>query len=168
MNIKKTAISYIALGILIGAVVLFMLLSLGSDDNEASQKASSPFRRSPASMNVFIVRPMGNELRFDVTEIRVKAGSQVKIIMENTASITSMPHNVTILKDDTALNRVITAATQVPGYIPLDAAILASTGTASPEASTDVVFTSPEPGVYTYLCTVPGHANSMRGVLIVE
>ena len=168
MNITHTTISYIALGILVGALVLIVFFSWGDKDNQVNQEIEAAPSPSASNMNVFIVRPLGNESRFNMTEMRVRAGKQVKVIMENTASITSMPHNVTILKDDTALNRVIAAAAKVPGYIPSDAAILASTGTASPEASTDVVFTSPEPGVYTYLCTVPGHAFSMRGVLIVE
>jgi len=168
MNIKNTTISYVALGILIGVLVLIVFFSWSNSENQVSQEIEDAVGPSPSNMNVFIIRPLGNELRFDVTEILVRAGTQVKLIMENTASITSMPHNVTILKDDTALNRVIAASATAPGHIPLDSAVLASTGTASPEASTDVVFTAPEPGVYTYLCTVPGHAFSMRGVLIVE
>ncbi len=135
-------------------------------DHETLKRSVPP--HPPDSVNVFVIRPLGNEMRYDVTEIRVEAGAQIKVIMENTASISSMPHNVTFIKDDKAINEIIEAAMTAPDFIPVHEAILATTGTASPESSKEVIFTAPEVGTYTYLCTVPVHAFSMTGRLIAE
>jgi azurin len=46
---------------------------------------------------------------------------------------------------------------------------VAHTRLLDPGKSTTIYFTAPkEPGRYPYLCSFPGHAQLMRGVLIVE
>jgi azurin len=123
-----------------------------------------------AGTNTVEIRPVGNEMRYETTEFSVKAGEQVRLVFVNTATSAAMHHNVVILTDPTAVERVGTAALTASAndYIPEDDAILAHTAMAAPGATVEVTFTAPtEPGDYTFICTYPGHYLLMRGVMRV-
>jgi plastocyanin len=82
------------------------------------------------------------ELAFDTTELEAEAGS-VTIDFDNPSAI---PHNVAIEKD---------------GKVLAESETLAEGETS---ASAEL-----EPGTYTFLCTVPGHAEAgMEGTLTVK
>ena len=89
---------------------------------------------------------------------QVSSGSEVTVRMENMGSL---EHNWAVLK----------AGEDIP--IPFDEnehgdKILFSAGIVAGGASNEVSFSAPEPGEYKVVCTVPGHAASMQGQLIVE
>jgi plastocyanin len=82
------------------------------------------------------------ELAFDTTKLEAKAG-KVTIDLDNPSSI---PHNIAIEKD---------------GKVIAESETLAEGETS---ASSEL-----EPGTYTFLCTVPGHAEAgMEGTLTVK
>ena len=117
-----------------------------------------------------VIRPVGDQMKFADTTFTVRAGEQVRLVFENTATIEAMKHNVVILDDAAAIDRVgiaaISAADQ--DYIPDDEAILFHTPLAGPQETVEVTFTAPsEPGAYPYICTFPGHYVLMRGVMTV-
>ena len=130
----------------------------------------APVASAPSAARRVVIRPVGNQMNFAVTTFRVRAGEQVRLVFENTATVDAMKHNVVILDDAAAIDRVgiaaISAADQ--GYIPDDEAILFYTPLAGPQETVEVTFTAPsEPGAYPYICTYPGHYVLMRGVMTV-
>ena len=112
-------------------------------------------------------------LQFAQKELRVKAGRGVALTLVNPDS---MPHNWVLTKP-TALEAVALLSAKMASepdayarhYVPDSADILCHTRLLDPGKRTTVYFNAPrEPGRYPYLCTFPGHAQIMRGVLVVE
>ncbi|MEZ4777213.1 MAG: plastocyanin/azurin family copper-binding protein [Bacteroidia bacterium] len=109
-------------------------------------------------------------LKFDRTLITVKAGSKIKWTFNNNDD---MPHNCVIVKPG-EVDAVGDLAIQLGlkginmGYIPVSSKILFHTQLMQPGSTESIYFYAPEkPGDYMYVCTVPGHAQLMRGVLRV-
>lgn len=119
------------------------------------------------------ITPVGEEMRYAVTEFTVQPGETVNLTFQNTATSAAMQHNVVILRDndDATVERVgqaAMAAGEANDYIPNDDAILAHTPLAQPGETVSVTFTAPtEPGTYRYICTFPGHYMMMQGTMTV-
>lgn len=110
-------------------------------------------------------------LKFDIEEITVKAGSKIKMEFKNPDD---MLHNWVLVNPETA-DKVAQDAIQLglegqdKGYVPESADVLFHTKLLGPGEQDVIYFEAPtKPGRYIYVCTFPGHAASMRGVLIVE
>jgi len=112
-----------------------------------------------------IIRPIGNQMKYDQVEIVAKAGTRLRITMENTATLAIMVHNVVVLKPNTSLKAVGIAAISAPNNLPDLPEIIAYTPQAKPGETTVVEFTVPPPGNYPYICTYPGHYITMKGML---
>ncbi len=119
-----------------------------------------------------ILKPVGNMVAFEMVEITAKAGSQLKVVMDNIATNPGMRHNFVLLNvgpdDNATIENIGIGAIQAgeaKDYIPDSKAILAHTPMANAGTRTEVVFTVPPPGDYAYLCTYLGHYIQMRGVL---
>jgi len=118
-----------------------------------------------------VIEPVGDQMKYKTEEFTVKSGEKVRLVMNNTATVAAMVHNIVVLKPDADINKVGMAgveAGEAKGYIPDDSAVLFHTELAKPGETTSVEFTAPEPGKYPYICTFPGHFGTMRGVMIVE
>ena len=134
-------------------------LLLGADSNST---------RAEAEVRTIILRPVGNQMKYDTVEIVAKAGTRLRVILDNTATSLAMVHNFTLLKDGTDIFEVGTAATRAgpsSNYIPRHEAIIAHTDMTNPGTRTETVFTVPPPGNYPYVCLYPGHYFTMQGVL---
>ncbi|NBX34818.1 hypothetical protein EBR16_05595 [bacterium] len=112
-------------------------------------------------------------LQFARKELRVKAGRGVALTVVNPDT---MPHNWVLTKPN-ALEVVTTLSAKMASepdaylrhYVPETADILCHTRLIEAGKRTTVYFNAPkEPGRYPYLCTFPGHAQIMRGILVVE
>ncbi|MDP5171467.1 MAG: plastocyanin/azurin family copper-binding protein [Bacteroidia bacterium] len=110
-------------------------------------------------------------LKYNKTELTVKAGSRVSLRFVNPDD---MQHNFVITKAGQS-QAVGQAALQMglagPGnhYIPTNSNILFHSSLLEPGTEETIYFVAPtQPGRYDYVCTVPGHATVMRGVLVVE
>ena len=115
------------------------------------------------------VYPKGNEMAYSTTEFTVKAGQKVTLVMNNTATMEAMKHNVVILNDESKAEEVGLAALTKSDYIPDHPAIIVATPMADAGQSTSVQFTAPsKPGKYLYICTYPGHYSMMRGTMVVQ
>lgn len=108
---------------------------------------------------------------FDKKEMRVKAGAKVKLTFDNPDD---MMHNILIVNPGTA-DKVAQLAIDLGlkgmehGYIPDSDDVLAHSTLLSPHSKDVIYFEVPKKrGTYQYVCTFPGHAPIMRGVLIVE
>jgi len=108
---------------------------------------------------------------FDKTLITVKAGSKVKLTFNNPDD---MMHNFLLVKPgkaDAVGEQAVALGLegQEKGFIPDSDDVLFHTTLLTPNSNDIIFFEVPsKPGDYPYVCTFPGHAASMRGILRVE
>jgi len=116
-------------------------------------------------------------LAYDKTELQVKAGAVISLKFSNNDLVTAQPHNFVLVKPGKlgAVSGLATAMITDPkalekNYIPDQRNdILAFTPLVPPGESVTIEFIAPQdPGDYPFLCTFPGHALQMRGVLHVN
>ncbi len=110
------------------------------------------------------------DMEFSPKQIKVAAGSSVVVILENEAEAAAMIHNFVLVNRGTADEVYPLAIEAGPdnNYVPTDNEnIIAYTPMANPGESVKVEFDAPEPGIYQFICTYPGHA-SMKGIFVVE
>ena len=146
-------------------VALCLLAACATEPNEPSPEQAALFAR-PVDAEL-VVPAERNALAYAVGRVEAPAGATVRLVMDNTASTSpAMVHNVVIVADEAAVERVGRAAAGVRDNVPDDDAILAFTPLARPGERTAVVFTMPPPGEYPFICTYPGHFRFMQGVLV--
>ena len=109
-------------------------------------------------------------LKYDVSNFEVKAGSKVRLIFNNNDDMT---HNVVITAPGAA-DEVGSLALKMGlkgsemNYVPSSNKVLFHTGLLQPETSESSYFVAPStPGEYMFVCTFPGHAAVMRGIIKV-
>lgn len=115
-------------------------------------------------------------LKFDVVELRAKAGERLSVTLTNKGKTPkfSMGHNWVLLASGVDLDTFVTAAGESPttDYVPASrqSDILAATKLLGPAEEDTATFNAPAtPGRYDFICSFPGHFQvGMRGVLIVE
>jgi len=142
--------------------------SAGSGSGEpAAAVAQQRGTQSEAAQVELVVRPFGNELRFDMPEITAEAGKRVRLVLENTTSTGGLVHNFVLLRDASLVDDVINAAfaAAATGFAPQHETVIATIPAVSPGSQGSVTFVMPPPGQYTYLCMMPGHSITMRGTL---
>lgn len=130
---------------------------------DAVERSSGPLLRVQAAAG----------LRFVPRELRVTAGSPVRLVFENPDLMT---HNLVVVAAGSAdeigaLADRLAADPQgmAKGYLPVSPKVLHATPLVSPQGRAELNFTAPKtPGRYPFLCTFPGHWRLMRGDLIVE
>ncbi|MBX2822315.1 MAG: hypothetical protein KTR29_21645 [Rhodothermaceae bacterium] len=109
-------------------------------------------------------------LRFDEEFFEVKTGSKVQFTFNNNDD---MLHNLVITVpgeiDDVAESAMgLGIRGQEMNYVPDSGSVLFYTTLLEPETKESIFFIAPqEPGEYPFVCTFPGHAMTMRGVLKV-
>lgn len=116
----------------------------------------------------FKVTPKGEQLLFEQTLLTVKAGEEVTLTFDN---ISSMPHNWVLVKpgasDQVAKDSLAAGADK--GWLAKGPNVLASTKMVEPKNADTIKFKAPTtPGDYPYICTFPGHAMLMKGILKVQ
>lgn len=109
-------------------------------------------------------------LKYDTELVEVKAGSKVRLELKNPDD---MQHNLVITRPGTAdqvAQEALDLGLDGPGrhYIPESENVLFHTYMLEPESDDAIYFVAPsEPGLYQFVCTIPGHATTMRGILKV-
>jgi len=126
-----------------------------------------------AEGKVIQIRTIQNEMKYDLDEFVVEAGTQVTLVFENNDF---MQHNLLLLQKG-SLEKVGAAADKMAqdpkgadnNYIPKMPEVLNATALVSPGEKATLSFTAPStPGEYPFVCTFPGHWRIMRGVMVVE
>ncbi|HET9946700.1 MAG TPA: cupredoxin domain-containing protein [Patescibacteria group bacterium] len=103
---------------------------------------ASPATTSASPTTMQEISVSASEFAFTPSSITVKAGQTVKITFKNNGQY---PHNFTISE------------------------LSVQTSTIQPGQQTDVTFTPTKTGSFTFICSVPGHADrGMKGTLTVE
>ncbi len=110
-------------------------------------------------------------LKFSVTTFDVKVGARVRLDFANASD---MLHNLVIVRPGT-VSRVADAALKLGldgsrlGFVPRTADVLFHTALLEPRKSESIYFEAPmTPGVYSYVCSFPGHSFTMQGTMRVS
>ena len=119
------------------------------------------------------LKTLGNtmaEMSYDQTELKVKAGSTVKLTLINGSKDSSMQHNFVLIEKD-AMQKVADESVKAGvtnQFVPnLDEVLIASKLT-MPGGKTSITFAAPPVGEYKFMCTYPGHYSKMNGRFLVE
>ena len=115
----------------------------------------------------------GSALNYVQKELRAKAGKAVALTFENPDV---MPHNWVLVRPGAEEKVGAAAALMVSmpdgadrHYVPDLPDVIVHSRLLDPGKQTTLYFTAPkDPGRYPYFCSFPGHAQLMRGVLVVE
>mgnify|MGYP006190441109 CR=1 FL=1 len=118
-----------------------------------------------------IVLNSNDQMKFDKSEIRVKAGEKIKLTLNHTGKLpkNAMGHNFVLLTKGTDVQKFATAAMNEKSkeYIPAKG-VIAHTKLIGGGESTTIEFTVPAKGIYDFICSFPGHYAMMKGKFIVE
>ncbi|WP_184547791.1 plastocyanin/azurin family copper-binding protein [Mucilaginibacter sp. FT3.2] len=115
-----------------------------------------------------------DDMHFDKELFKIKSNQKIVLRLKNVGSQRGMPmsHNVVILQKDTDIATFAEEArsAKAKDYIPskFASSIIANTKQVSAGKSDETTFTIPKAGVYTFICSFPGHWGSMQGQIIVE
>lgn len=130
-----------------------------------------PWEQGEPGRPIFIQAAPG--IQFAQREMTVAAGERLSLTFDNPDI---MPHNW-VLGTRGSTSRLFTLANQfitdprahARHYVPPAPEVIVYTRMVDPASSTTIHFTAPtEPGDFPYLCTFPGHAAIMRGILHVQ
>jgi putative heme-binding domain-containing protein len=131
-------------------------------------------RKQLGELGVRIIRlgTVPDQMLFDKERMVVQAGKPIEIVFENNDL---MPHNFVVTRPG-ALEEIgvlaESTATQAGAlerhYVPVSNKVLVSSRLLPPRDSQKLSFVAPpQPGIYPYVCTYPGHWRRMYGALYV-
>ena len=113
-------------------------------------------------------------MKYNQQELVVGQGKRVKLTFKNPDDLA---HNLVLLDRDSADKTGVKFAESAfalgekglaMAWTPDSPRVLVKSGMLNPKAETQLYFVSPnKPGSYPFVCTVPGHAQLMRGILKV-
>ena len=117
----------------------------------------------------------GNDrMKFNLDEMKVKAGSTVELTLKHVGEMTKqqMGHNWVLLKQGTDIMEFgrKAASEAENGYIPSAEKdqVIANTEVLGGGEETTITFEAPAKGTYDFICSFPGHVALMKGKFIVE
>lgn len=149
-----------------------LLAGCGQKDQAAASGAPAQAAAAVATFEF----TANDTMKYNLTQIEVKAGQDVKITLTNTGTLpkAAMAHNWILLKKGTDPQAFVNAAitAMATDYIPAAAAdqIIVHTKLLGAKQSDEITFKAPtEPGEYPFVCSFPAHfLSGMKGVMIVK
>jgi azurin len=108
-------------------------------------------------------------MKFNLKEIKLKAGVESTIRLVNKASAAGMDHNLVITKKG-QFNAVALAAVSAGAekdWVPESPEVVGHSKLAKPGETVEFKVTL-EKGEYEFVCTFPGHYLTMNGKVVVE
>ena len=126
-----------------------------------------------AQDKVEVVIESNDQMRFNLSEIKVKEGQTVVLTLKHVGKLpkTAMGHNWVLLKQGVEMGKFAQAAVQArdTDYVPEGSEdIIVATELIGGGEETTIEFTAPAKGEYTFICSFPGHYALMNGKFIVE
>lgn len=126
----------------------------------------------PKADVVFNINTVSQKMAYDKTLLKAEAGQTVQIRLNNGDE---MPHNLVVIKAGSlpAFGKVVDAflkdpAAEKSAYVPNSRYLIAATDMLEPGESGTILFELPDiPGRYPFVCTFPGHWQTMQGEIIV-
>ncbi|WP_040300266.1 azurin [Arcticibacter svalbardensis] len=154
-------------------VVPVLLTACGGNPKSTETTQTEATTETPeATISNTIVITASDQMKYDLTEIKVKAGEEVTLTLKNAGTMAkeAMGHNFVLLAQgaDVAAFATEAMANKASDYIPTGSkAILVHTKLLGPGESDTITFTVPA-GEYEFICSFPGHYGMMRGKVIAE
>jgi azurin len=138
-------------------------------------KSAAKAQDAPAKTARTVELVVGDNMKFDQTEIAAKPGETLRIVLKSTGTMpkAAMGHNFVLLKptvDQVEFNKAAFTARETE-FIPpaMKDGVIANTVVVGPGETVETTFKVPAAGRYPFLCSFPGHfALGMRGTLIVK
>ena len=145
--------------------------STTSTSNTQNTSGSQDIQRQDGVVQINLTGD--DQMRFNLNEIRVKAGETVRLTLRHIGQLpeNAMGHNFVLLQEgtDVADFGQRAAAARDSDYIPQGSdEVIVNTEMIGGGEETTIEFTAPEAGTYDYICSFPGHFVQMRGKFIVE
>jgi len=114
-----------------------------------------------------------DQMRYNLKEIKVNAGDKVNLTLKHLGELGEevMGHNFVLLKPGVDKNEFAKEAVDARDneYIPENTEdVIVHTEMIGGGEQTNIEFDAPEKGVYTFICSFPGHVALMHGKFIVE
>jgi len=144
----------------------------GNADKNA--KEESPDYKTVKGNVVELTIEGNDQMRYNLDEMKVKAGSTVKLTLKHVGEMTAqqMGHNWVLLTQGTDIMEFGQKAASAADndYIPQQEAnkVIAHTKILGGGEQTTITFEVPEKGTYDFICSFPGHVSLMKGKFIVE
>ena len=159
---------------------ILLIISCGSDEKKEKKEKFKYERTKEVLEKIPINNP--NDFRvilnsfdnmiYDKNKIEVNSGKNIILTLNHKGKVSKefMGHNFVLLKkgvnvDEYAKKAVLAKSND---YIPNSDEAIAYTKMLGGGESTTISFLAPEAGIYTYICSFPGHYMMMRGELIVN
>lgn len=149
-------------------------ITIGNTSNEESTQTREASSTDASDADVVEITIEGNDqMRFNKSEIRVKAGQTVRLTLKHVGQMdkNAMGHNWVLLTQGTEISEFGGAAVSAKDndYIPEGTdQVIAHTKMLGGGETATIEFEAPEKGTYDFICSFPGHYSLMKGKFIVE
>ena len=162
---------------LLAIVALFAFTACNSNTEKSESTSTDTLAQEapaePVEKEVSITINAGDDMKFDLAEIKVKEGQTVKLTLNHTGKLAkeAMGHNWALLAQGTIVSDFSAKAMQAKDtdYIPAGATeVIVHTKLIGGGQSDTIEFQAPAKGVYEFICTFPGHSALMKGTFYVE
>ena len=150
--------------------VLFTFFSLFTSELTPSLSSMSEMENS--SDKIEIVIESNDQMRFNLSEITVKQGQTVVLTLKHVGKLpkAAMGHNWVLLQPGTDLATFAMKSMKARDneYVPTEAPeVVVNTILLGGGEETTIEFDAPAPGIYSFICSFPGHYALMQGTFIV-
>ena len=147
--------------------------STEKSETTSQDTLSEAVATGPVEKEISITINAGDDMMYDLSEIKVKEGQTVKLTLNHTGKlpVEAMGHNWTLLAQGTIVSDLAAKAMTAKDsdYIPAGATeVIAHTKLIGGGQSDTITFSAPAKGVYEFICTFPGHVGMMKGTFYVE
>ena len=157
--------------ILLIPLVFLIFTSCGENSGKKSQTPTSE-KKSEETLSSKIVLNSNDTMKFDQNMLLVEAGKTITLTLNHTGKFgkRGMGHNFVLLKADVDVSDFAqrAASAMKTEYIPEGDEIIAYTKLLGGGDSDTIKFKAPKKGIYTFICTFPGHWQLMKGKFIVK
>ena len=164
------------------SMIIFFVLIISCGPKKEKKKGKFEFKRTQVEEKndviddnedqIKIVLNSYDNMMYDKKTIEVKPGKNIILTLNHKGKIAKefMGHNFVLLKKGVNVNEFAKKATLAKSndYIPNSDETIAFTRMLGGGESTTINFIAPEAGIYTYICSFPGHYMIMRGEFIVN
>ena len=159
---------------------ILLFISCGGGEKKEKKEKFKYERTKESSENIPTINPDDfkiilnsfDNMIYDKNKIEVNSGKNIVLTLNHKGKVSKefMGHNFVLLKkgvnvDEYARKAVLAKSND---YIPNSDETIAYTKMLGGGESTTISFSTPEAGIYTYICSFPGHYMMMRGELIVN
>lgn len=152
---------------------LFLLFCLSLSPHLPSRAAENTPQepKAPTAEATIKIKTLAAQMKYDLADFTVRPGQKLKIVFENGDDL---PHNLVFCNPGTDTAAMAFKQMEKPeealkrNWLPDDKRIWLHSKLLNPHEKEELAITAPaKAGDYPYVCTFPGHALTMRGIMKV-